>query len=57
MTHEEMETQALQGAQILVTMWPITLDGIEGMVQQTMARGFTDRDARAIVASFISRPG
>lgn len=56
-SHEELQNAALQGAQILVETWSITLEGIEGMVRQTVQRGFTEREARAMVAYCISGGG
>lgn len=48
--------QALAAAESLVSMWPVMLDGIEGMVRQTMERGFTEREARALVVCSIAGP-
>lgn len=45
------------GAQMLVEMWPLFLDGIEGMVEQTKARGFTEAQAREIVVSVFTSKG
>lgn len=52
-TPEEIQAMTLNAAQQLVAMWPLMLDGIEGMVQQTIARGFTEREARVLVISSI----
>lgn len=58
MTDEEKRRDAALkasgAAQMLVEMWPNLLDGLEGMVAQTVARGFTPEQARTIVASVFA---
>lgn len=53
-THEQLQAQSILAAQMLVEMWPTVLDGIEGMVRQTIDRGFTEREARALVIASMT---
>lgn len=51
---EQLQREAVMAAQQLVDMWPAILDGLDGMVRQTMERGFTEREARAIIAASMT---
>lgn len=53
-SREDVERQSVMAAQMLVDTWPLLLDGIDGMVRQTMERGFTEREARSIVTRMIA---
>lgn len=53
----EMQQGMLALAQLFVDCWPTYLDGLEGMVRQCVARGWSDHQARAlVVATVAGRP-
>ena len=49
----EMQQCMLALAQLFVDCWPTYLDGLEGMVRQCVARGWSEQQARALAASLV----
>jgi hypothetical protein len=38
-------------------VWTLQLDGLEGMITEAKSRGYTDSQARAMVAKLMGWPG
>lgn len=49
------QRDSVEAAQTLVDTWPLVLDGLDGIVKQTIERGFTPDQARAIVTGLFAR--